>query len=83
MSRIIGAVANEDYTVTIVFDQGSRIIYNMRNQINTLPFLRIKDLESFKTIQFDDKSIFWDEFGSRGIIPLRLSLDSILFSLRD
>lgn len=83
MSRIISAVASEDYTVTIDFDHGNRIVYNMQDQVKALPFLRLKDLESFKAVRFDDKSIYWNEFGNKGMIPLRLSLDQILFSLRD
>lgn len=83
ISKIIYAVANEDYTVTIDFEQGNRIIYNMQKQIKTLPFLRLNDMESFMSVKFDDKSIYWEDSGRKGIIPLRLSLDNILFSLRD
>lgn len=83
MSKIINAMANENYTVTIDFEQGNRIIYNMQKQVKTLPFIRLNDIECFKSIKFDDKSIYWDESDNKSIIQQRLSLDNILFSLRD
>lgn len=84
LSKIVDIAANEDYTLTIEFEQGSKLIFNMQNQIKILPYMRLRDVAFFKTAKFDDKSIYWEDAPDRpGIIPLRLSLDNILFSLRD
>ena len=84
MSKIIKAVANDDYSVTIDFEYGNKLTFNMQKQIKTLPFFKLNEKDFFKTVKFDDKSIYWDdESGSKNIIPLRLSIDNILFSLRD
>jgi Protein of unknown function (DUF2442). len=77
-------VANEDYTVHIGFERGDKLVFNMHSQVKTIPYARPQNIDYFKTVRFDDKSIYWESEGEkRGIIPLRFSLDSILFSLRD
>jgi hypothetical protein len=84
MCKIIRAVANENYTVTIEFEGGSSIIYNMQKHVKTLPFVKLKDLSSFEQVKFDEKSIYWEEENDKkNIIPFRLSIDNILFSLRE
>lgn len=85
MSRIINVVPHEDYTLTILFSDGSSLLFNMQKQVETIRFKKLKERGMFAKVQFNDKSIFWPEDGicAHKTCPLRLTLDNILFSLRD
>lgn len=80
MSRIVKAVPKNDYMLAISFSDGSTLEFSMKRQIETAQFQSIRERETFQKVCFDDKSIFWRAGSSK---PLRLSLDSILFTLRD
>lgn len=83
MSSIIGVTANDDFSVLIEFEQGNKILYNMKKMVATMPYSRLSDPTYFKTVKYEDKAIFWDEPKASGcIFPLRFSVDEILFSLR-
>jgi len=84
MSSVIGVTANEDFTVLIEFEQGNKVLFNMKKIVTTVPYARLSDPAYFKTVKYEDKAIYWDETESFGcIFPLRFSVDEILFSLRD
>ena len=84
MSRIINVQGSDDYKLLIDFENGSNINFNMQNMIRTIPYCRLKDPESFHAVKFDAKSVYWDaEDQKPEYLPLRISIDSILFSLRD
>lgn len=85
MSKIIGVTPHEDYTMTLSFDDGSALLYNMQKQVETIRFRKLKEDGLFSKARFSDKSVFWAEDGvpPSGPAPLRLTLDNILFSLRD
>lgn len=84
MCKIINVAANDDFSVTIDFEYGNRLIFNMQKQIQSLPFIKLNQMDYFKEVKFDDKNIYWEEeSGKKSIIPLRVSLDNILFSLRE
>jgi hypothetical protein len=55
----------------------------MQKQIQSLPYIKLNQMEYFKEVKFDDKNIYWEEEEKKSIIPLRISLDSILFALRE
>ncbi|HEX3039060.1 MAG TPA: GNAT family acetyltransferase [Caproiciproducens sp.] len=80
MSRIVKAVPKDDYRMEISFSDGSTLEFSMKRQIETAQFRSIREREMFQRVCFDDKSIFWQAGSSK---PLRLTLDSILFTLRD
>ncbi len=83
MCRMINVVANDNYTITIEFEQENSITYNMKNNLKTIPFIKLNDMTRFKKVKFDEKSIYWEEENDeKSIIPFRLSIDTILFSLR-
>lgn len=83
MSKIINVHASDDYKLLIDFEDGSSITFNMQKMVKTIPYLRLKDPTSFQTVKFDEKSVYWDaEDEKREYLPLRLSVDTILFSLR-
>ena len=84
MSKIVDVHGSDDYKLLIDFEDGSNITFNMQKLVRTIPYFRLNDLVSFQTVKFDTKSVYWDaEDQKPEYLPLRLSIDTILFSLRD
>ena len=84
MSKIISVQGSEDYKLLIEFEDESKVVFNMQKMVKTLPFLRLNDLTSFQAVKFDGKSVYWEPVDEKPeYFPLRLSIDKILFSLRD
>ena len=84
MSKIAHVHGGDGYKLLIDFDDGSSIVFNMQKMIKTFPYLRLNDLSSFQAVKFDEKSVFWEPVdGNRECFPLRLTVDNILFSIRD
>lgn len=50
-----------------------------------MPYYRLSSLEDFKKVRFEDKAIYWDTDKPlvETSVPPRLTVDSILFSIRD
>ena len=82
MSKIIGVTPNDDYTILIGLEHGNKILFNMQELIKAMPFLRLHDIEHFRNIRFEDKAVYW-ETEKQTVIPERLTMDNILFALRD
>lgn len=83
VSKIINVQASDDYKLLIGFDDGNSIIYNMQKMIGTIPYFRLSDLIFFRAVKFDEKYIYWDtENGKPEYFKLKISIDTILFSLR-
>ncbi len=83
MSKIVNVSAGDDYKLLIDFEDGSSITYNMQKLVRTIPYLRLKDSSSFQAVKFDEESVYWDAGAEKPeYFPLRLSVDTILFSLR-
>lgn len=80
MSKIISVVPKNGYVLTISFSDGSTLNFSMKRQVNTVQFRSIREEAVFQKVSFDDKSVFWRENASQ---LLRLTVDSILFTLRD
>jgi hypothetical protein len=56
----------------------------MERLVKTLPYLSLKDPECFKRIRVEEKAICWDTgISEQTLIPLRLTVDNILFAIRD
>lgn len=84
MSRIVNVHARDDYKLLIDFEDGSNITFNMQKLINTIPYSRLKELSNFQTVKFDEKSVYWEAGDEKPeYYPVRLSVDKVLFSLRD
>lgn len=82
MSKIIGVTPNDDFTVLIEFEHGNKILFNMQEIIRTMPFSSLHDIERFRDIRFEDKAIYW-KTEKQTVVPARLTVDNILFALRD
>lgn len=50
MSKIHKVTPNDDYTLPVEFEHGSKIIFNMREIRKTIPFGSLQDLSRFKDI---------------------------------
>lgn len=83
MSKIVKVCTGDEYKLLIDFDDGSSITYNMQRLVRTIPYLRLQDPLSFQAIKFDEEFIYWDVGDTKPeYFPLRLDIDTILFSLR-
>ncbi|WP_088187108.1 DUF2442 domain-containing protein [Desulfosporosinus sp. FKA] len=85
MCKIIKVTAQDDFKLLIEFEQGHKVLFNMQRLIKTLPFLALNDLECFRKVEIEDKALYWPEAGGRKqtILPVRLTVDNILFAIRD
>jgi hypothetical protein len=84
MSKIVKVTPNDDYTLLIEFEHGNKIIFNMRDMIKTIPFSSLEDINRFKDVMVEEKAIYWPEPvpNEKSIIPLRLTVDNMLFAIR-
>lgn len=81
--KITNVCATEDYRLLIDFEAGNRVIFNMQRTVETLPYRRLKNMETFKSVRFEDKAVYWDPPDEKPeIFPMRITVDEILFSLR-
>jgi len=84
MSSIVNVRTSDNYRLLIDFEDGSKLTFNMQRMVETIPFFRLKDPSSFQSVKFDEKSVYWDvSDGKPEYLPLKLSIDTILFSLRN
>lgn len=85
MSKILKVTANDDYTLLVLFEQGHKIIFNMKPLINTMPYYSLNNPERFKSITLEEKAIRWPDVKKPGQppVPVRLTVDNILFAIRD
>ncbi|OAA94461.1 DUF2442 domain-containing protein [Clostridium coskatii] len=85
MSKIINVIPNDDYTLLIEFEDGSKILFNMKRLIKTMRYLSLTDIERFKNVRIKDKVISWDDLDNLKpqMLPLAITLDNILLMLRD
>lgn len=81
--KITNVHATDDYKLLIDFEEGNQVRFNMQRMVETIPFLRLRDLEVFKDVKFEDKAVCWDApDGNPEVMPLRMTVDNILFALR-
>ena len=85
MSKMLKVTPNDDYTLLVEFEHGNKIIFNMQPLINTMPYYSLNDLERFKDITIEEKAIRWPDPvpGQKSIMPVRLTVDNMLFTIRE
>ena len=85
MSKIISVIPQDDFTLWIEFEQGNKILFNMQRLIKTLPYSDLNNLECFRKVAIEDKALCWHDTGGQEqtILPVRLTVDNILFTIRD
>lgn len=57
---VIKAVPNEDFTLTITFDNGEDGIFDMKPHLSFRVFRRIADYKNFKSVRVSFDTIEWD-----------------------
>ena len=84
MSKMIKVTPNDDYTLLVEFDDGHKIIFDMKDLIKTMPYSSLKDLERFRDITLEEKAIRWPDpvKGKPSLYPIRLTVDNMLFTIR-
>lgn len=85
MSKILKVTPNDDYTLLVEFEHGNKIIFNMAPLIKTIPYSSLEDLSRFKNITLEEKAIRWPDPipGQKTMFPLRLTVDNMLFAIRE
>lgn len=84
MSKILKVTPNDDYTLLVEFEQGNQILFDMKPMLKSLPFRSLNDLNRFKNFTVEEKAILWSDplAPDESIMPLRLTVDNILFTIR-
>ncbi|MCE5235961.1 MAG: DUF2442 domain-containing protein [Eubacteriales bacterium] len=84
MSKILKVTPGDDYTLLVKFEQGNKILFNMKPMLKSQPFRSLNDLTRFQNIVLEEKAILWlDPMApDKSIVPLRLTVDNMLFTIR-
>ena len=84
MSKILKVTPNDDYTLLMEFEHGNKIIFNMSEIIKTILYSSLTDLNRFKDISIEEKAIRWPDPAApeKSMMPLRLTVDNMLFAIR-
>ena len=85
MSKMLKVTPTDDYALLVEFENGNSILFNMKNLIETMPYSSLKDLKRFKDIKLEDKAIRWPDPipGQASLYPIRLTVDNMLFTIRE
>ena len=76
-------VTPNDYTLLVEFEHGNKITPTCGHD-QTIPYSSLADLSRFKDVTVEEKAICWPEPvpDEKSIIPLRLTVDNMLFAIR-
>lgn len=74
--RVINVVVNDDYTLTLTFDNGEIKKFDVKPHLNVGIFTELKDIKYFKKAKIDDGTVSWNN--KQDICPDTLYEDSIL-----
>lgn len=85
MSKMLKVTPGDDYTLLVEFEHGNSILFSMKNLIETMPYSSLKDLSRFRNIILEEKAICWPDPtpGKTTMYPIRLTVDNILFAIRE
>ena len=85
MAKITRATALQDHVLHIEFDGGSSVIFNMGEFVKTLPYRSLIDPKHFRDFTVEPKAIRWKdvEVPGQAPVPVRLTVDTILFAIRE
>jgi len=85
MSKMLKVTPRDDYTLLVEFENGNRIVFNMKDLIETMPYSSLKNLNRFRDVTLEEKAIRWPDpvTGKASLYPIRLTVDNILFCIRE
>ena len=72
---VIDVIANDDYTLTITFENGEVKLFNMKPYLDKGIFVELKNLKYFKTAMVLNRTVSWND--RQDICPDTLYEDSI------
>lgn len=58
--KITNVRAMDDYRLLINFEEGNRVVFNMERMVETRPYGKLKNLETFRVVRFEDKAVYWN-----------------------
>lgn len=72
MARIIKVVPHDDHTLTIELSNNHRIIYDLRNRLQTTRFCKLANIEKFLAVRLENENtLVWDNL-------CQLTIDEII-----
>lgn len=80
---MIRVTPHGNYTLLIEFEHGNQILFNMERMVRSIPYNVLSDPQRFQKVRIEDKAICWDTDQPQTVFPLRLTVDNILFAIRD
>jgi len=81
--KITNVQATDHYILLVDFENGSRVNFDMKRMVETLPYRRLSDPNTWRAVKFEEKAVYWDPPDEKPeIFPMRITVDEILFSLR-
>lgn len=85
MSKIIKVTANDDHTLLVEFEGNNKVLFDMKKLIQTMPYYSLNDLACFKDFTLEKDAIRWKDVGKPDLAmhPVRLTVDDILFAIRE
>lgn len=85
MAKITCATPEQDHILRIEFEGGSSVIFDMGELIKTLPYCSLNDPKRFRDFTVEPKAIRWKdvEVPGQAPVPVRLTVDTILFAIRE
>lgn len=85
MSKLLSAMANDDHTLLIEFEYGNKVVFNMKKLVKTMPYRSLNDLDHFKNLTIENKTIIWPNARSPDgrAQPVKITVDDILFTIRE
>lgn len=85
MAKITRATPEQDHILRIEFEGGSSVIFNMGELMKTLPYYSLNDPTRFRDFKVEPKAIRWRdvEVPGQAPMPVRLTVDTILFAIRE
>ena len=85
MSKLIRVTANDNYTLLLEFEGNNKVFFDMKQLIQTMPYYSLNNLENFKDFFLEEGAIRWKDVGRPELAmhPVRLTVDDILFTIRE
>ena len=72
---VIEVVANEDYTLTLTFENGEIKVFDIKPYLDKGIFNELKDMSYYKNVKIIDGTVSWND--RQDICPDTLYSDSI------
>lgn len=79
MVKIVNAYGNDEYILTIEFSNGNKIIYNIKPKLNTVRFMPLRNIDTFKDITVENQTLKWWEDGE---CVVECMVDEIIINLK-